>query len=172
MHLGLSAVKISLRLIPDCTDASDTDTSDLQQYRYRVWIPIACDAVEEVSNFMLDHCNCYHCAAPWRDSNWTAQWLIPILDTGIGISLVKINRICKSNMAAGRHLDSWKIWKSWYLCNHLTDFTEIGHGNASQCFASCQPLKNPRWGMSDILKIAIFQQPFDRIHWNFCCNTH
>jgi len=65
-----------LRSITDCTNTSDTDTSGLHQYRYRVRIPISCDIVEEVSNFMLDHHNRCHCVAQWRDSNWTVQWLI------------------------------------------------------------------------------------------------
>jgi len=65
---------IRLRLIPDCTDTSDTDTFDL--HRYRVRIPIPCDVIEEEGNFMLDRHNRCHCVAPWWDSNWTVQWLI------------------------------------------------------------------------------------------------
>ena len=49
---------------------------------------------------------------------------------------VKINGIYKSMTAASHHLE-----KSWHLCNHLTNFTEIWHVNASKRFTPCQLLK-------------------------------
>ena len=33
-------IKVRLRQIPDCTDTSDTDTSDLHQYRYRYYMTL------------------------------------------------------------------------------------------------------------------------------------
>jgi len=50
------------------------------------------------------------------------------------------NAANKFKMADGRHFEK-EIEKSRYLRNHLTNFTEIWHGNASQRFAPRQPLK-------------------------------
>jgi len=72
-------------------------------------------------------------------------------------------------MADGRHLE--KIEQSPYLINHLIDFDEIWHGDASGTPTANQPslkfpkFQNPKWLTAAILinkKIAMSPQPFDR----------
>jgi len=63
----------------------------------------------------------------------------------------------KSKMADGRHFE--KTVKSPYLCNRLTDFDEIWHGDAYWTPAANQPLKfrifeNPRWQRPPSWKIT------------------
>jgi len=61
----------------------------------------------------------------------------------------------KSKMVDGRHLE--ELGKSRYLHNRLTNFDEIWQCDASETFASCQPLKflefkNSRWRRATIFK--------------------